>query len=262
MNTSQFKISIEKPCTQNWDAMNPNKIGRFCSSCSKSVVDFTGQTDLQVKNYLIEHKGQEVCGRLTNLQLNRIVITFDQSLLYSTIPFWQKFLMIVLVCFGSDLLGYDFCFSQELNEDSLEIQNAQFDSIAKVQADTLVVNGQEPKIDTPFIQIPERIDVQLNLNCPTMGSVMMIPHTITMVQTLGMISINPIEEPIENQKPFLETTEPLIQVVEDKKIEPSETAIKPFDKTKPSSPFKKEFIPPIEAVLTNEEAIKKNTNKS
>lgn len=268
MNPSHFRISIDNPCTENWDTMNPNEIGRFCTSCSKSVVDFTGQTDFQIKNYLIEHKGQEVCGRLTNLQLNRIVITFDQSLLYSTIPFWQKFLMILLVCFGSDILGYDFCFSQEFNQDSLGKQTEMVDSVMAVKTDSMTVNCEEPRMDTPFIQIPEGFLLSPNINYPSTGSVTLIYKETMVVQTLGWMSLNPVEEAIEDQNlPF--ETEPINQVEEEslkseikQQDNTTEALIQPTDRTKPSVPTRNSYIPPIEAILTNEETFKKNTNKS
>lgn len=57
------KINIPEPCNQNWNSMTPNKNGRFCSSCSKTVVDFTKMENLEIQNYLIENSGKEsVCG--------------------------------------------------------------------------------------------------------------------------------------------------------------------------------------------------------
>ena len=57
------KINIPKPCNQNWNSMVPNKNGRFCNSCSKTVVDFTKMDNLEIQNYLIENSSKEsVCG--------------------------------------------------------------------------------------------------------------------------------------------------------------------------------------------------------
>ena len=33
------KITIPKPCNKDWNSMSPNKKGRFCNSCSKTVID-------------------------------------------------------------------------------------------------------------------------------------------------------------------------------------------------------------------------------
>ena len=44
---------------------------RFCSSCSKGVVDFSNFSDDQIKVYFLQHTG-DVCGRLTQEQVNTI----------------------------------------------------------------------------------------------------------------------------------------------------------------------------------------------
>lgn len=57
------QINVPKPCSQNWNSMMPNKDGRFCNSCSKTVIDFTKMEISEIKNYLIENSGKEgVCG--------------------------------------------------------------------------------------------------------------------------------------------------------------------------------------------------------
>lgn len=57
------QINVPKPCSQNWNSMLPNKDGRFCNSCSKTVIDFTKMEIPEIKNYLIENSGKEgVCG--------------------------------------------------------------------------------------------------------------------------------------------------------------------------------------------------------
>lgn len=57
------KINIPKPCNQNWNSMTPNKNGKFCNSCNKTVVDFTKMENLEIQNYLIENSSeQSICG--------------------------------------------------------------------------------------------------------------------------------------------------------------------------------------------------------
>jgi hypothetical protein len=57
------KINIPKPCNQNWNSMTPNKNGKFCNSCNKTVVDFTKMENLEIQKYLIENSSKEsVCG--------------------------------------------------------------------------------------------------------------------------------------------------------------------------------------------------------
>jgi hypothetical protein len=64
-----MKISIPKPCHENWDVMTPQEKGRYCSVCEKCVLDFSQMRDEQILNYLAQPK---VCGRITYHQLDRI----------------------------------------------------------------------------------------------------------------------------------------------------------------------------------------------
>lgn len=149
MTPNPAKIVIENPCSQNWDEMKADAIGRFCQSCQKSVIDFTTQSDEEIKSFLKEKQGEQICGRFYNHQLHRIRIEIDQNILVSNIPFWQKFLVVLLVCFGSDFLGVDFVFGQT-EADSVPVKTEQVDSLiplAIAEPDSTL----EVKIDSVFV---------------------------------------------------------------------------------------------------------------
>jgi hypothetical protein len=64
------KINIAEPCSQNWNSMIPNKNGKFCNSCSKTVVDFTKMENLEIQKYLIENSSKEsICGHFKSNQI-------------------------------------------------------------------------------------------------------------------------------------------------------------------------------------------------
>jgi CarboxypepD_reg-like domain len=63
------QIRIDDPCSEPWDRMHPKEEGRFCSSCQKTVVDFTGMSDQEVLNWFAMQK-RGVCGRFREGQLN------------------------------------------------------------------------------------------------------------------------------------------------------------------------------------------------
>jgi hypothetical protein len=57
------KISIPKPCNENWNSMKPNNNGRFCDSCDKIVIDFTKMNNPEIQNYFTENSNNErICG--------------------------------------------------------------------------------------------------------------------------------------------------------------------------------------------------------
>ncbi|WP_343637251.1 hypothetical protein [Fluviicola sp.] len=71
MKPKKIHYQIEEPCHADWDQMKPEAQGRFCSSCSKTVVDFSAMSDFSIVNYLENNKHQSVCGRFTEAQLDK-----------------------------------------------------------------------------------------------------------------------------------------------------------------------------------------------
>jgi hypothetical protein len=102
-----LKISIPTPCHQDWGAMIPNEPGRHCTSCAKTVIDFTGMSDEEVKYFFINKKEENVCGRFKNGQLHRIVIELPQNIFYIPMPGWKKFLVASLMVFSTTLFSCD-----------------------------------------------------------------------------------------------------------------------------------------------------------
>ena len=66
----KVKLSIPKPCHEDWEQMTPTERGRFCAACEKVVTDYTrwSQTELteQIK------KGNLGCGRFRPSQMRQI----------------------------------------------------------------------------------------------------------------------------------------------------------------------------------------------
>ena len=69
--SKKFQLQIPEPCHENWDKMTPVDKGRFCDSCQKAVVDFTGMSDAQLVAFFKKPSTGSVCGRFFNDQLDR-----------------------------------------------------------------------------------------------------------------------------------------------------------------------------------------------
>jgi hypothetical protein len=102
-----FKISIPKPCFEGWDNMTPNEQGRYCNACAKTVVDFSVLSDEAVQQYFINNYNQQICGHFKNTQLQRITIDLPQNIFRLQLPFWKKFLVAFLICFGGSFFLID-----------------------------------------------------------------------------------------------------------------------------------------------------------
>ncbi len=149
MSSTHYKLTISNPCANEWDSMAQTAGGRFCSACSKNVVDFTNQSESEIKEYFQKHAGEKICGRLYTTQIDRIRIEFDKDILHSEIRFWQKFLVVLLVCFGNEVFGIDFCIAQ-IQTDSL-VPIVQIDTLqAQAPIDDSLTSEQQPKTDSIF----------------------------------------------------------------------------------------------------------------
>lgn len=64
-----MRLSVPKPCHEDWNKMTLNEQGAFCKVCAKTVVDFSAMSDDEVLNYF-KNKGEEkTCGRFKASQL-------------------------------------------------------------------------------------------------------------------------------------------------------------------------------------------------
>ncbi|SKA20614.1 CarboxypepD_reg-like domain-containing protein [Chitinophaga eiseniae] len=78
MRKTSLTVSIPSPCQQSWENMTPAAGGRFCGSCQKTVVDFSGLTDSQIHE-LLSDTSQRYCGRFRKSQLDRQIQPEQQA---------------------------------------------------------------------------------------------------------------------------------------------------------------------------------------
>lgn len=120
---NRFKLAIPKPCHEDWDKMTPDANGRFCGSCAKTVVDFTGMKASDIRDYFIANEGQRVCGRFQNKQLDSIVITIPRHVLFSQTQFHKMFLLALFVSMGTMLFSCSDDKGNRQNIDRIEVSD-------------------------------------------------------------------------------------------------------------------------------------------
>lgn len=123
MKNQQVIIRIPEPCNEDWNKMNPDEKGRFCASCATSVVDFSKMSDEELKQFLINNKGQKTCGHFKQSQLNRpIRIKVDLQQLPMHMNSTYKFVVALFIVFGAFLFSCTDQYGKSVKE--IQIENA------------------------------------------------------------------------------------------------------------------------------------------
>ena len=92
--SKRIQLYIPEPCHENWNSMTMVEKGRFCGSCQKQVVDFTGMNDEQMVAFFRKPTPGPVCGRFVKDQLNRPI-----QLPRKRIPWVKYFFQFMLPAF-------------------------------------------------------------------------------------------------------------------------------------------------------------------
>ncbi len=146
LTMKNYKITIPEPCHENWQKMTPNEKGRFCASCSKTVVDFTKKSTEEIQEYLIRNKEKRVCGHFYKKQLDAIVIQLPDTVFKSNLSFQKLFVLTLLITMGTTL------FSCSTEQKTQKIEKVMLiDSITKVEKsiDSLTIfNPKKSEIKT------------------------------------------------------------------------------------------------------------------
>ncbi|WP_244248495.1 hypothetical protein [Flavobacterium foetidum] len=133
------KISIPKPCHEDWNKMTPNENGRFCMSCSKTVVDFTSILPEEIQHFFIQNKNDKICGRFRKSQLDTITIQIPSKVLYTQPNYRKMFLLALFIATGTTLFSCQ-------NKDGQKQKINKVELVKDSDANSPIVVG-EPAID-------------------------------------------------------------------------------------------------------------------
>lgn len=122
-------LSIPNPCHVGWENMAATEKGRHCTSCNKTVIDFSNYTDKELADFFKSSNGR-VCGRVSKFQLDRVIAT----------PTNKRFPFLNKLAWGTAIaswLGLTSTVSAQNNNDTTTVQqkNKKADSIKSKQSD-------------------------------------------------------------------------------------------------------------------------------
>lgn len=142
-----MKVSINTPCHENWDAMEPNEKGAFCLSCQKSVVDFSNKTTNEIKSFFRSIADtQKVCGRFKEEQLTEL--TFDDF--FARFKKWillQKIAIILFFIFGLSLFSCQTTHGHLMGDVAIEEPIEVMGKVAYIEDTTKIVKPVEKPMD-------------------------------------------------------------------------------------------------------------------
>ncbi len=120
MKPLNYIISIPEPCHEDWNSMTPDANGKFCNSCSKSVIDFTNKTDAEIHTMLMERKNEKVCGHFKKTQVNRpLALNIPFHTLPRNLSPARAFAVALFIVFGTLLFSCTNEHDQKINEITL-----------------------------------------------------------------------------------------------------------------------------------------------
>ena len=160
MKNQIYSLKIENPCHQDWSSMSKVDQGKYCSHCSKTVIDFSKFSDAEIIRYLDKNNGA-ICGRLKNNQVERelkINVKDDSSFLHKA--FASLFLgMSISNLYAKDLPPTEQnLVAIDTFKNESEIQKNKFDK----QIQTILGNVIDASSNEPIIQASVFINDKLN----------------------------------------------------------------------------------------------------
>lgn len=113
-------LKVNTPCTENWQNMMDLNDGKFCDSCSKSVLDFTKLSTLEISKKLKSNK--EICAKTTRQQTKEPLI-YSQAEYNFKIPYSKNIAATGLIL-STSLVS---CQQQEAKQTPIELIAAPSD---------------------------------------------------------------------------------------------------------------------------------------
>ena len=154
---TNYSISIPKPCHEDWSKMTPNEKGRFCQSCSKTVVDFSKMNVEEIQDYIHKNKNERICGHINQNQLNAINLKIPEAVFNQNLSFHRLFLLALLFSMGMTLFNCSDENGLTKKIETIEIIEKTMDSslIKNIQLTDTITKSNAKQIDSAKVKAIE-----------------------------------------------------------------------------------------------------------
>lgn len=196
-----YTILIPNPCDEDWNTMTPKEKGRFCDSCSKTVIDFTKMRANEIQDFINENKSNRICGHFKQTQLDSINLRIPSHILSKQHSFNRLFLLVLMIAMGASLFN---CTNKNGNKqkiDSVEVIDTLSKKVIKIteistinETDSILKNTTKTKPEETTI-IEPLIDGELIIE--TTGDIEVIESETLEVDSIKVIEPHEIEGEIE-----------------------------------------------------------------
>jgi hypothetical protein len=177
-------ISIPEPCHENWNDMTIAEKGRFCSSCSKVVRDFTNSSKSSIlKEYLNwDPNGEKICGVFRNSQLDEINRDFELYTFRSKQSFQSAFVFSLMLVFGLTLFS---CTSEDQKN---EFEKFRSEAVGRILEEEKTPLSLVESIESEITK-PEEVSIEeVIIACEGPESIV-VENEIPQVDIIGLQEI-------------------------------------------------------------------------
>lgn len=197
-------IRIQKPCSEDWNAMKPNDQGAFCSSCSKDVIDLTRMSTTEIQSVLAKNQHESICTRIQNKQLDALNLEFEQWSRGTRFHMQRAMVASLLIVFGLSL----FSCNDEQQQEQIRMTQQKLSEVVQQQ------QIQTPVQDIEMIE-SEQIQVmgEVTMGAPEITQQQVFqylepvpdPQIVEVYTMLGDIAVLPIyQEYLQQLQPITE----------------------------------------------------------
>lgn len=185
----QFNISIPKPCHEDWSKMTPKEKGRFCGSCSKTVIDFTKKSKDEIQDYLSKNFGKRICGHFYTNQLDTITLEIPKETFQQQLSFQKLFILALLLVMGTTLFSCQYSNGKKQKIENIIL----IDSIEKVE--TFIDSIENLKCNTQKDSLTD-IEGEIIPPLPIVGKMNIVEGDLNFTPIEDdVIGLSSIEEP-------------------------------------------------------------------